>query len=103
VDGDGLACGSGDLHLRNEGGLLDRDFGVFEVVVVEADLADSEAARIGCEFGQLGERVGRGSVGLLRMNARGGEDLRVCVGEIERVVHLVGAFADADRKQQVYL
>jgi hypothetical protein len=44
VDEDGLAGGGGDAELGDEGGLLDGDGGVFEVVVVEADLADGDAA-----------------------------------------------------------
>ena len=43
VDDDGLAGGSRDFHLGDEGLVLDGDVGVFEVVVVEADFADGEA------------------------------------------------------------
>ena len=48
---DGLAGGGGDLHLGDEGGLLDGDVGVVEVVVVEADLADGDAAGVCGEGG----------------------------------------------------
>ena len=51
MDEDGLARGGGDLHLGDEGGLLDGDVGVVEVVVVEADLADGDAAWVGGEGG----------------------------------------------------
>ncbi len=51
VDEDGLAEGGGDLHLGDEGGLLDGGQGVVEVVVVEADLAYGDAAGVGGEGG----------------------------------------------------
>src|SRR5580698_1058736 len=51
VDGDGFARGGGDLHLRDEGSLLDGNFRVFEVIIVETDLAYSDAAWVGCELG----------------------------------------------------
>src|SRR5260370_1346777 len=81
--------GGGNLHLRDEGGLLDGDLGIVEVVVVEADLADGEAAWVGCEFGKFGQSFGSSATRLLRMNAGGGEDLRMGVRKVECVVHLV--------------
>ena len=51
VDEDGLAGGSGDAELGEEGGVLDVGRGIFDVVVVEADLADGDAARVGGEGG----------------------------------------------------
>ena len=51
VDEDGLAGGGGDAELGEEGGLLDVGSGVFDVVVVEADLADGDAAGVGGEGG----------------------------------------------------
>ena len=58
MDRDGLACVRSNLHLRDEGGLLDGNLGILEMVVVEPDLADGEAARIGCEFGELCQASG---------------------------------------------
>ena len=47
----GLRSGGGDLHLGDEGCLLDGGSGVVEVVVVEADLADGDATGVGGEGG----------------------------------------------------
>ena len=46
MDENGFASGSGDLHLGDEGGLLDIRQRVVEVVVVEADLADGDTAGV---------------------------------------------------------
>ncbi len=55
---DGFAGGGGDLHLGAEGGLLGGDVGVVEVVVVEADLADGDAAWVSGELGRLARASG---------------------------------------------
>ncbi len=95
VDEDGFAGGGGYLHLGCEGLLLDRGEGVIEVVVVEADLADGDAERVGGEVGQFAEGLGGGVGGLLRVDAGAGVDAGVPVGYVEGVVHLGGAFAYA--------
>ena len=51
MDEDGLAGGGGDAELGDEGGLLDVGSRVFDVVVVEADFADGDAAGVGGEGG----------------------------------------------------
>jgi len=101
VDGDGLACGGGDLELGDEGGVLGRYVRVVEVVVVEADFADGDAAWILCEYGEFFEVFGGGLVGFLWMDAGGGEDLGVLVGEVEGYVHVGGTAADADGEEFV--
>ena len=108
VDDDGLAELSGDLHLGEEGLLLDGDVGVFEVVVVEADLAYCDAAGVGGEAGELGEGLGGGVVGLLRVDSGGGEDggqVVACYGgrEVECLMHLGGVLADADGEDGLHL
>ena len=47
MDGDRLARFGGDGHLRDERRLLGGDIGVVQVVVVETDFADSNAAQVG--------------------------------------------------------
>ena len=101
VDRDGLACGGGDLELGDEGGVLRGDIGVVEVVVVEADFADGDAAWVGGKFFQFGEVFGGGLVGFLGVDAGGGVDLGVLVGEVEGYVHVVGAVTDADGEELV--
>ena len=101
VDDDGFAGFGGDVHLRGEGQLLGGDVGVFEVVVVEADLAYGDAFGVCGETGYLGEVGFGGVVGLLGVDACAGVYAGVvraggCVGEVERVVHEFGAFADTD-------
>ena len=101
VDEDGFACGGGDGHLGDEGGLLDVWEGVVEMVVVEANLTDGDAAWVGGEGGEPGEGFGGGAGGLLRVDADAGEDAgergRVGgVGDVECAVHGVRAVADAD-------
>ena len=76
MDEDGLAGRGRDVELGDEGGLLGGDVGVFDVVVVEADFADGDAARIGGERREFGERFRGGPVRLLRMNADGRVRLR---------------------------
>ncbi len=103
VDGDGLARAGGDVHLGDEGGLLNLGVGVVEVVVIEADLANGDAAGVAGEGCELGEGVGGGLVRLLRVNAGGREELQggsgVGVREFEGAVHRGGAVADADGEQ----
>ena len=74
------------------------------MVVVEADLADGDAAGVSGEGGEFGECLGGGGGGLLRVDACAGEELRrgVCggfgcdfVGDFEGSVHGIGAVADA--------
>ena len=72
--------------------LLDRNLGIVEVVVVEADLADRDAAWVGGEAGQLVQGFGGGAGGLLRMDAGAGVDRWQAgaagrVGDLERLVH----------------
>ena len=52
----GLRAAAAMLELGDEGGLLGGDVGVFDVVVVEADFADGDAAGVA----RRGRRVGRG-------------------------------------------
>ncbi len=54
VDEDGLASGCGDPELGDEGGVLDVRQRIVDVVVVEADFADGDAARVRREGRQLG-------------------------------------------------
>src|SRR5215469_18830924 len=75
MDGDGLARSSRDLHLRDEGGLLDGNLRILEMVIVQADLADREASWVGCKIRQFSQRFGSGTLRLLRMDACGSEDL----------------------------
>ena len=96
VDEDGFAGGGGDLHLGDEGLLLDCGQGIVEVVVVETDFADGDAAGIGGEGGDFGEVFWGGLVGFLGMDAGAGVDVGVGAGDFERVVHGVGTLADAD-------
>ena len=107
VDDDGLACGGGDFHLGDEGLLAGcRGCGVFDVVVVEADLADGDAAGVGGEGGEFFEGFGGGAGGLLGVDSgagvEGGEGRGVGGGgDVEGLVHGVGAFADADGEDGV--
>jgi len=107
VDDDGLADLGGDLHLSVEGLMLDGDIGVFEVVVVEADLPDGDAAGVGGEAAELGEGLGGSVVGLLGVDSGAGVDLRLmvagdAVGQIEREVHLGWILTDADGENGLY-
>jgi hypothetical protein len=49
VNDDGLAGGGRDAELGQEGGVLDFGRGIFDVVIVEADLADGDRARVSGE------------------------------------------------------
>lgn len=95
MDEDGFAGGGGNAHLGDEGLLLDVDRGVVEVVVVEANFADGDALRVLRKLSELGEGFGVGLVGLLGVDAGGGEDAGVGVGEVESAVHGGRAVADA--------
>lgn len=103
VDEDGFAEVGGDLHLCDEGRLLEGDGGVVEVVVVEADLADGEAEGVGGEAAEGGEVLGGGLVGLLGVDADAGVDAGCLgmglVGDLEGAVHGGGAVTDADGEQ----
>ena len=98
VDGDRLARRGSNLHLRDEAACCVGNR-VFEVVVVEADLADGEAARVGGERRKFCEILGGGLVRFLRMDAGGGANLRVRPRQVERAVHRVRPVADADGEQ----
>ena len=71
MDGDGLTGGCGDLQLSDEGCVLRGNVGVVEMVVVEADFPDGDAARVLRERGQLRKIFRGGLVRFLRMNAGG--------------------------------
>ena len=94
VDEDGFAGDGSDLHLGDEGGLLDVGVGVVEVVVVEAYLAYGDAERVGGEAGEAFEGLWGGAGGLLGVDADAGVDAGVAVGDVEGTVHVVGTFAD---------
>ncbi len=96
VDEDGLAGVCCDGHLGYEGGFLDVGKGVVDVVVVEADLADGDALKVGCEGGEFGEVFRCGAGGFLGVYACAGEDAGVFVRDVECAVHGFGAVADAD-------
>ena len=84
--------------------MLDGGIGVLDVVVVEADLADGEAERVGEEAGEFFEGRGGGVGGLLGVDAGGGEEggeggvggEGAGVGQFQGAVHGFGAVADAD-------
>ena len=76
--------------------MLGWDVGVVEVVVVEADFADGDAARVLREFFEFGEVFRGGLVGFLGVDAGCCEDFRVCIGEIQSYVHVRGTVADTD-------
>src|SRR6185312_6245042 len=95
----GLAGLGGDRHLRGKCGLLCRNIGIVQVVVVEADLANGNTARVGNECPQARKVFLRSLVCFLRMDAGSREDLRMQVRQLQRPVHGVGAFADADGQQ----
>jgi hypothetical protein len=86
--------------------VLDVGGGVFDVVVVEADLADGDAAGVGGE-GLAGSDCSRWrGGGFLGMDAGAGVDggeIRGSgrFGDFEGAVHLVGAVADADGEDGV--
>ena len=82
VDQDRLAHGDSNLHLRNECGLLGSDVRIVEMVVVETNLADGDALGLGHKLREFREGVGSGLVGLLRMDARAGVDVRVREGDV---------------------
>ena len=100
VQDDGLAGGGGDGHLGAEGGLLDVDVRVVEVVVVEADLADGDAERILRQQSQTSKGFGRCLMGFLGVNARACPEAEIrsgmLAGDPDRAVHGCGAVADAD-------
>ena len=75
VDDDGLAGSGGDPELGDEGGVLGGDVGVVEVVVVEADLADGDAARVCGERRRVFAGLRGWPGGPPGMDAGGGADL----------------------------
>lgn len=105
MDGDGLVKFRGDPHLREEGRLLHVRVGVVEVVVVEANLTDGDAAWVRGELFEAGKGFGCGLVRLLRVDADRGEEAQggpcVLVGERKRAVHGGGPIADTDGQQRM--
>ncbi len=104
MEDDGFPCCGGELHLGEEGGLLDLGVGVFDVVVVEAHLAGGEAEGVGEKAGEFFESGGGGVGGLAGVDAGGGEDAGEIgiadegsgVGDLEAAVHGIGTVPDAD-------
>ncbi len=90
------ACG-GEVHLGDEGGLLDVGVGVLDVVVVEADLADGEREGVGEEAGELFEGLGGGVGGLVGVDAGGGEDAGR-LGAVARARALASSWPRASSK-----
>ena len=74
VDNNRLAKPRRELHLGDEGLLLDGDLGIVEVVVVEADLADGNASFMGGQSGQFFKGFEGRAGGLLRMDSCAGVD-----------------------------
>ena len=106
VNEDGLARGGGDLHLGEEGLFLDVGGGVFEVVVIEADLADGDAAGVGGEGREFFQGFGGGAGSFLGVDSGAGvegweSEVVHSVGDVEGLVHGAGAFADADGENGV--
>jgi hypothetical protein len=101
VDEDGELGGGGKLELLAENALLNVSRGVI-VVVVESDFADGD------ELGMLGEslhviEVGRGEQArFVRVDAGGGVDPRIALGERDGAGEVVGAVSVADGKQGAY-
>ena len=103
MDRDRLAGPGGNGHLREKGRLLDSRVRVLDVVVVEADLADGDGARIRRELFEPGDGVGRRLVSLLGVDAGRREELQagaaVRFRKRERAMHRRGPFPDPDGEQ----
>lgn len=101
VDEDWFPGLCGDVKLGEEGLLLDIGCGVIDVVVVQADLADGDTARIGCERAHAGESVRGGVCRFLGVDADAGEDggkfgRAGRRGDFKGAVHFGWTVADAD-------
>ena len=101
VDQDGLACGCGNLHLRDESCLLGGDVGVLEVVVVEANLAKGDALFVADQYLEFCEVFWCGLLRFLWMDAGAGVDVWVGSGDIESAVHGGRTIAYADGQESV--
>ena len=58
-------------------------------MVIEADFADSEALGVARKFGETGEGGRFGFRGVVRVDARGGENVRVLRGNFQSAIHIV--------------